>query len=78
MLTLMNQLTGSTLALAAVAIALAIPPLTFGMIAGSYVGDAVVLTGGVLALALYRGVTPVTDDGPALQDDPRTVTGAPV
>ncbi len=40
MLTLMlvvNQLTHSTLALAAVAIALAIPPLTIGIVAGSYV-----------------------------------------
>ena len=39
MLTLMllvNQLTGSTLALAAVAIALAIPPLTIGLVAGTY------------------------------------------
>lgn len=39
LLTLMlmvNQLTGSTLALAAVAIVLAIPPLTIGMVAGSY------------------------------------------
>lgn len=33
---LVNQLTGSTLALAAVAIVLAIPPLTIGIIAGSY------------------------------------------
>jgi MFS family permease len=33
---LVNQLTGSTLALAAVAIVLAIPPLTIGMVAGSY------------------------------------------
>jgi len=46
---------------------------------------AVVLTGGVLAGLLYRGVAtrpavePATDDseGPALQDDPRTITGAP-
>jgi len=44
-----------------------------------------VLTGGVLAGLLYRGVVtrpavePATDDseGPALQDDPRTITGAP-
>ena len=39
MLTLMllvNRLTGSTLALAAVAIALAIPPLTIGLVAGTY------------------------------------------
>jgi MFS family permease len=34
---LVNQLTGSTLALAAVAIALAIPPLTIGLVAGTYV-----------------------------------------
>ena len=34
---LVNQLTGSTLALAAVAIALAIPPLTIGIVAGTYV-----------------------------------------
>ncbi|MFI5292792.1 MAG: MFS transporter [Candidatus Limnocylindrales bacterium] len=34
---LVNQLTGSTLALAAVAIALAIPPLTIGLVAGAYV-----------------------------------------
>lgn len=33
---LVNQLTGSTLALAAVAIALAIPPLTIGLVAGTY------------------------------------------
>jgi MFS family permease len=33
---LVNQLTGSTLALAAVAIVLAIPPLTIGIVAGSY------------------------------------------
>ena len=33
---LVNQLTGSTLALAAVSIALAIPPLTIGLIAGTY------------------------------------------
>ena len=33
---LVNELTGSTLALAAVAIALAIPPLTIGLVAGSY------------------------------------------
>ena len=31
---LVNQLTGSTLALAAVSIALAIPPLTIGLVAG--------------------------------------------
>ena len=40
MLTLMllvNELTHSTLALAAVAIAMAIPPLTIGLVAGSYV-----------------------------------------
>ena len=39
MLTLMllvNRLTGSTMALAAVAIVLAIPPLTIGLVAGSY------------------------------------------
>jgi MFS family permease len=39
MLTLMllvNELTGSTLALAAVAIALAVPPLTIGLVAGTY------------------------------------------
>ena len=39
LLTLMlvvNQLTGSTLALAAVAIAVAIPPLTIGLVAGTY------------------------------------------
>ena len=34
---LVNQLTGSTLALAAVSIALAIPPLTIGIVAGTYV-----------------------------------------
>ena len=34
---LINELTHSTLALAAVAIALAIPPLTIGIVAGSYV-----------------------------------------
>ncbi len=34
---LVNQLTHSTLALAAVAIALAIPPLTIGIVAGTYV-----------------------------------------
>lgn len=34
---LVNQLTGSTLALATVAIALAIPPLTIGIVAGTYV-----------------------------------------
>jgi MFS family permease len=33
---LVNQLTGSTLALAAVSIALAIPPLTIGLVAGTY------------------------------------------
>ena len=33
---LVNQLTGSTLALAAVSIALAIPPLTIGIVAGTY------------------------------------------
>lgn len=33
---LVNELTGSTLALAAVAIVLAIPPLTIGIVAGSY------------------------------------------
>jgi MFS family permease len=40
LLTLMlvvNQLTGSTLALAAVSIALAVPPLTIGIVAGTYV-----------------------------------------
>jgi MFS family permease len=36
LLLLVNQLTGSTLALAAVAIALAIPPLTIGLVAGTY------------------------------------------
>jgi MFS transporter, DHA3 family, macrolide efflux protein len=34
---LVNQLTGSTLALAGVAMALAIPPLTIGIVAGTYV-----------------------------------------
>jgi MFS family permease len=34
---LVNQLTGSTLALAAVAIAVAVPPLTIGLVAGTYV-----------------------------------------
>ena len=33
---LVNELTGSTLALAAVSIALAIPPLTIGLVAGTY------------------------------------------
>ena len=33
---LVNDLTGSTLALAAVAIALAVPPLTIGLVAGTY------------------------------------------
>lgn len=36
LLLLVNQLTGSTMALAAVAIVLAIPPLTIGLIAGTY------------------------------------------
>ena len=36
LLLLVNELTGSTLALAAVAIALAIPPLTIGLVAGTY------------------------------------------
>jgi MFS family permease len=36
LLLLVNQLTGSTLALAAVAIALAVPPLTIGLVAGTY------------------------------------------
>lgn len=36
LLLLVNQLTSSTLALAAVAIALAMPPLTIGLIAGTY------------------------------------------
>ena len=36
LLLLVNELTGSTLALAAVSIALAIPPLTIGLVAGTY------------------------------------------
>lgn len=36
LLLLVNRLTGSTMALAAVAVVLAIPPLTIGMVAGTY------------------------------------------
>jgi MFS family permease len=38
---------------------------------------AIILTGGLLAMLLYRGVAEEPAREPALQDDPRTVTGAP-
>ena len=61
LLLLVNELTGSTLALAAVSIALAIPPLTIGLVAGTYADRfdrrRIMITADVLRAAVVLGFT---------------------
>lgn len=63
---LVNQLTGSTLALAAVAIALAIPPLTVGLVAGTYADRIdrrrIMIGADLLRAVVVLGFVLVTDE----------------